>query len=149
MLFTTRTYITKIYVMLEKDLWKLVKNNISGHKTRIENAVSPGFPDCFCAWSNRYCLLELKIIRYHTLRIQKSQLVFFHEGIRHGARIRILAYSKNLIHLFTAKNIIKTKHSAISCDKISYRINELKGYTWASPYNWNDISDKIYRMEEY
>ena len=135
----------------EKTFWKLIRNNLRGFKTRVENVHGGGFPDVYCCFMKIQRLMELKVEHPgNWVYFRSSQIAFFRQQQKQGSTFTPVAIKGD------DEIILVNSFDVFGCEMKPYKINYVKikydrlyakSYgVFSRPYDWDRFNKVLFSL---
>ena len=130
---------------METSLWQLLRKNLKGFATRIENIVSTGFPDVVVSHT-KIILIELKVEKNKWVYFRSSQIAFFVRMRRTSEHAWILTRSGDQILISDSNELLNLTGIPYKEGYLRYRINDIVDISlvYSKPWDWTHINEVLF-----
>ena len=130
----------------ETGFWQLIKKNINGFSTRIENVISSGFPDVVTV-TKKVILIELKVEKKGWVYFRSSQIAFFARIRKTGEYVRVMIRTEDdCIMILSSGDVLKVEGRPYKISGMRYKTAHLLFYSqmWEKLWNWEHINKVLF-----
>ena len=130
----------------ETSFWKLVRRNLAGFATRIENVVSSGIPDVVVVRAKKAFFIELKVEKDGWVYFRSSQIAFFAKCKKEQHYVRVMVRSENDILIVKSTSVLALEGKPYKTGYLKYRYQDLNRNSWlcSKPWDWSFINDVLF-----
>ena len=133
--------------MKESTFWALMKTNLPGHVTRIENTAGIGTPDVNICHKGVEVWLELKVAKGHYIFLRTSQVAFCVRRVAEKGRIFFVTRYGDEILIFTGEELLNCMEhiEGITNKACKLHLKHIsESFVFTKPYAWKSITDLVY-----
>jgi len=133
----------------ELALWTLIRANLPGHVTRVENVVGIGTPDVNACYQGAETWLELKVAKGNYIYLRASQVAFCVRRVAEKGRIFFVTRYGDEILIFTGEELLNhmDKIEGVTSKSCKLHLSHLEeSFVFTKPYAWKSIADLIFTL---
>lgn len=131
----------------ESEFYQLIRRNIPGFWSRIENVAGVGIPDCLWAYDGKSGLIELKVSVGTSVHFKTSQLAWFVEYGKVRKDVAIIVRHVDLIFMARSRRMIEIPRTVSRQKEIKVAVQDLlhvsEFYSY-KPFNWELLALKLH-----
>ena len=131
----------------ESALWTLIRANLPGHVTRVENVAGIGTPDVNACYQGAETWLELKVAKGNYIYLRASQVAFCVRRVAEKGRIFFVTRYGEDILIFTGEELLGCMEhiEGITNKACKLHLKHIKeSFVFTKPFAWKSIADLVY-----